>query len=82
MLQLRWTGLDNPFQVTANAFGREIRAELAATSGYPDMSVYVSYAYGDETLQQKFGDNLPRLQQLKKQWDPKNKFGYCNPLSS
>ncbi|KAI1752889.1 FAD-binding domain-containing protein [Xylaria castorea] len=83
MLQLRWTGLDNPFQKTANAFGREIRADLAATSGYPDLSVYVSYAYGDETLEQKFGrDKLPRLLKLKEQWDPKNRFGYCQPLVS
>ncbi|KAI0437928.1 FAD-binding domain-containing protein [Xylaria telfairii] len=83
MLQLRWTGLDNTFQDTANAFGREIRADIAATSGYPDLSVYVSYAYGDETLEQKFGrDKLPRLLKIKEEWDPKNKFAYCNPLVS
>ncbi|KAI1169934.1 FAD-binding domain-containing protein [Nemania sp. FL0916] len=82
MLQLRWTGLDNPFQETANAFGREIRAELAATSGYSDLSVYVSYAYGDETLEQKYGrDKLQRLLKLKEHWDPKNRFRYCQPLN-
>ncbi|RWA14898.1 hypothetical protein EKO27_g140 [Xylaria grammica] len=81
MLQLRWTGLDNPFGDTANAFAKELRADFVATSGYPELSVYVSYAYGDETLEQKFGrDKLPRLLELKKKWDPENIFGYCNPL--
>ncbi|KAI1103537.1 FAD-binding domain-containing protein [Jackrogersella minutella] len=81
MLQFRWTGLDNPFQETANAFAREVRADLAATSGYSDLTTYVSYAYGDESLEQKFGrDKLPRLFKLKEKWDPENKFGYCNPL--
>ncbi|KAI0972366.1 FAD-binding domain-containing protein [Xylaria arbuscula] len=83
MLQLRWTGLDNPFGETANAFAKELRADLVATSGYPELSAYVSYAYGDETLEQKFGrDKLPRLMELKKKWDPQNVFGYCNPLIS
>lgn len=81
MLQFRWTGLDNPFAETANAFAREIRADLAATSGYSGLTTYVSYAYGDESLEQKFGrDKLPRLLKLKEKWDPENRFGYCNPL--
>ncbi|KAI3322460.1 FAD-binding domain-containing protein [Xylariaceae sp. AK1471] len=81
VLQLRWTGLDNPFSETANAFAKELRADLVATPGYPELSAYVSYAYGDETLEQKFGrDKLPRLVKLKKKWDPENVFGYCNPL--
>ncbi|KAI0894256.1 FAD-binding domain-containing protein [Annulohypoxylon nitens] len=81
MLQFRWTGLDNPFEETANAFAREIRADLAATSGYSGLTTYVSYAYGDESLEQKFGrDKLPRLLKLKEKWDPENRFGYCNPL--
>ncbi|KAI1120067.1 FAD-binding domain-containing protein [Nemania abortiva] len=81
MLQMRWKGLDNQFGETANAFAKELRADLFATSGYPDLSVYVSYAYGDETPEQKFGQHkLPRLIELKKKWDPDNVFGYCNPL--
>ncbi|KAI1810883.1 FAD-binding domain-containing protein [Poronia punctata] len=83
MLQMRWTGLDNPFGKTANEFAVELRDDIVATSGYPDLSAYVSYAYGDETPEQKFGkDKLPRLLQLKKKWDPKNVFRYCNPLPS
>lgn len=81
MLQLRWTGLNNPFGNTANTFALELRDDLVATSGYPGLAAYVSYAWGDETAEQKFGrDKLPRLVQLKKKWDPDNVFGYCNPL--
>ncbi|KAI0802112.1 FAD-binding domain-containing protein [Xylaria sp. FL0064] len=81
MLQLRWTGLDNPFGNMANAFAKELRADLVDTSGYSELSAYVSYAYGDETLDQKFGrDKLSRLMELKREWDPRNVFGYCNPL--
>ncbi|CAJ2509325.1 Uu.00g143510.m01.CDS01 [Anthostomella pinea] len=83
MIQMRWTGLDNPFGETANAFAKKLRADLVATSGYTDLSVYVSYAHGDETAEQKFGrEKLPRLVTLKKEWDPENVFGYCNPLPS
>ncbi|KAI1275691.1 FAD-binding domain-containing protein [Xylaria sp. FL0933] len=81
MLQLRWTGLDDPFGNIANAFAKELRADLVDTSGYSELSAYVSYAFGDETLEQKFGrDKLSRLIQLKREWDPRNVFGYCNPL--
>ncbi|KAI0409686.1 FAD-binding domain-containing protein [Xylaria palmicola] len=81
MLQLRRTNLDNPFGASVNDFAKELRADLVASSGYPELSAYVSYTYGDETLEQKFGrDKLPRLIELKKKWDPENVFGYCNPL--
>ncbi|KAI0160701.1 FAD-binding domain-containing protein [Xylariaceae sp. FL1272] len=81
MLQFRWTDTDPESEKTAHAVAEEIRADLLATSGYPDLSAYVSYAFGDETLEQKYGqDKLPRLLELKKQWDPDNRFAYCNPL--
>ena len=61
--------------------GRELRASWAATSGYPDLSVYVNYAHGDETLPQRYGRaKLPRLTALKKTWDPDNVFAYHNAL--
>ncbi|KAI1365579.1 FAD-binding domain-containing protein [Xylaria arbuscula] len=75
MLQFRWAGVDNQFANTANEVAKELRADLAATSGYPGLSAYVSYAFGDETLEEMYGqDKLPRLLKLKEQWDPDNRF--------
>lgn len=57
--------------------GPQIRANLCKAGGYPDVSVYVSYSQGDETLEQVYGRrNLPRLVALKKAWDPSNVFDY------
>ncbi|KAI0102717.1 hypothetical protein GGR51DRAFT_526744 [Nemania sp. FL0031] len=65
----------------ADDMGREIQEDFVATSGYPDLSVYVNYAHGDESLEQIYGARkLPRLSALKKQWDPDNVFAYNNPL--
>lgn len=81
LLQFSWTGGRNgPASGPADAKARELRSDLAATSGYPDLSVYVNYAHGDETVQTVFGQNLPRLRKLKKQYDPDNMFGYNNPI--
>lgn len=61
--------------------GRQLRSEFAATSGYPDLAVYVNSAHGDETLEQKYGARkLPRLAALKKTWDPDRVFRYNNAL--
>ncbi|KAI0849726.1 hypothetical protein F5Y00DRAFT_268817 [Daldinia vernicosa] len=61
--------------------GRQIRSDFAATSGYPDLAVYVNYAHGDESLEQIYGrSQLPRLAVLKKTWDPDNVFGFNNAL--
>lgn len=63
------------------ALAKELRTSFADTSGYPDLAVYVSYAHGDETLEQRYGaDKLPRLAALKKKWDPSNVFAYNNAL--
>lgn len=65
----------------SNELGRELRADFSQTSGYPDLSVYVSYAHSDETIEQIYGrDKLPRLVALKKKWDPLNAFAYNNSL--
>ncbi|ROV98478.1 hypothetical protein VPNG_08539 [Cytospora leucostoma] len=58
----------------------QIRSALAATSGYDGLAVYVSYAHGDETLEQYYGDNLQRLIELKSQWDPDSVFRFYHPL--
>ncbi|KAI0116553.1 hypothetical protein GGR51DRAFT_546059 [Nemania sp. FL0031] len=65
----------------AEELAREIRSDFAATSGYPELAVYVSYAHGDESLEQIYGSTkLPRLTALKKEWDPSNVFGFNNPI--
>lgn len=81
MIQVRWPGLGHPFEDVANNLGRKLRDELAAASGYPGLSVYVNYAWGDETLEQIYGkDKLQRLVVLKKKWDPDNVFAYANGI--
>lgn len=81
MLQMRWPGLTNPFGETANSFAKELGDELAATSGYGDLSVYVNYAWGDEILEQIYcKDKLERLVSLKQKWDPTNVFGFSNGI--
>jgi hypothetical protein len=38
----------------------ELCGDFIVTSGHPELSAYVSYTYGDETVEQKFGrDNSP-----------------------
>lgn len=59
---------------------REIREECVATSGYDQLSVYSSVAHGDETPEQLWGHNVPRLVELKKKWDPSNAFAFMHPL--
>lgn len=61
---------------------RAVRAAYVATSGYDDLAVYVSYGHGDETLGQMFGNNVLRLQRLKKRWDPDNVFRFYHDLAS
>ncbi|KAF5544156.1 hypothetical protein FPHYL_11092 [Fusarium phyllophilum] len=66
---------------TAYMFGEEIRRDVAATSGYPEITTFVNYAHGDETLEQIYGkDKLARLVGLKKIWDPKEVFSFNNGL--
>ncbi|OTB10571.1 hypothetical protein K445DRAFT_69978 [Daldinia sp. EC12] len=63
------------------ALGLELRDDLVATSGYPDITVFVNYAHGDEKLEQIYGkDKLPRLAKLKKTWDPNHLFSFNNKL--
>ena len=59
---------------------QEIRGDYVATSGYDNLSVYVNYGHGDETPEEVFGPALPRLQTLKKQWDPDNVFRFWHAI--
>jgi hypothetical protein len=81
MIQIKFPSGGNSVEQAGNDFARDLVSEFVATSGFPDLSVYVSYAYVDETLKQIYGrEKLPRLAALKKQWDPDNIFGFNNAL--
>ncbi|RYP36919.1 hypothetical protein DL767_003167 [Monosporascus sp. MG133] len=63
------------------SMSRGIRSRFQATSGYSTPHVYVNYNFGDEGPAAKYGpSNLPRLRELKAEWDPENFFGTPNPL--
>lgn len=71
----------DPAAEAGNSLARTLRDSWAATTGYPELSVYVNYARGDEKLRQRYGSRkLPRLAALKKKWDPRNVFAYNNVL--
>ncbi|KAJ2997448.1 hypothetical protein NUW58_g649 [Xylaria curta] len=80
MFLMSWPELGNEVEQPANDLARAMREDFVATSGYPNLSVYVSYAHGDEKLEQIYGDSLPRLVALKKKWDPKNIFRFNSGL--
>jgi hypothetical protein len=62
-------------------FSKKLRSQLVATSGFDSLQTYVNYAHGDEGPEVWYGkDNLPKLVQLKRQWDPEGKFGPGNPI--
>ncbi|KAL9130224.1 MAG: hypothetical protein Q9175_007076 [Cornicularia normoerica] len=71
----------DPAAMAGTQLGSELRDSWASTSGYPELSVYINYARGDEQLPQRYGaDKLPRLAGLKRKWDPDNVFAYNNAL--
>lgn len=79
MFQMSWS--DESVAESSNALARELRQEFAQSSGYSGLAAYVSYAHGDETLEEIYGrDKLKRLTALKRKWDPRNVFGYNNAL--
>ena len=82
MLHFRWDEETGSSAAGPSAqLGRQIRSELAAASGYGNLTVYVNYAQGDETLEQIYGaQKLPRLAGLKAKYDPDNIFTFNNPL--
>jgi hypothetical protein len=49
--------------------------------GFENHHSYVNEAYGDEGPEVWYGAwNLPRLVELKQQWDPENQFGPGMPI--
>lgn len=79
MFQMAWT--EASVEEQANTLARELRDDFVATSGYDGLAAYVSYAHGDESLAEMYGERkLERLAGLKSSWDPDNVFGFNNAL--
>ena len=41
---------------------------------------YINFAYGDEPLEEIYGESLPRLRELKREWDPEGAFNQWFPI--
>ncbi|KAI1170035.1 hypothetical protein F4777DRAFT_592257 [Nemania sp. FL0916] len=81
IINFTWLEKNQTSATAVQKLARKIRQGFVDTSGYPGLSVYVNYAYGDESLDQIYGkENLPRLVRLKKTWDPNGIFRFSNQL--
>lgn len=68
----------------AKAAGERQRQILLQGTGSSEMSAYVNYAFGDETLEQMYGYEQwrqQRLLQLKDKYDPQGKFSFYAPIA-
>ena len=71
----------SPAGAYANKLAVDLRSEFAATGGFGQPEIYVSYAHGDEDPKYTFGaSKLPRLVKLKNLWDPKDVFSHDKPI--
>lgn len=62
--------------------GKKMRDAVVHGSG-GKLHAYVNYAHGDEGLQAMYGYEewrVKRLRELKKAWDPLNRFGWYAPI--
>lgn len=64
-----------------DAFGKQWRLAFQDTSGFNPPQLYVNYGHGDESNDMLYSPmNLPRLQALKRLWDPENVFRFYHDL--
>lgn len=72
---------DTALENTVNTFAQNARAKFSAKSGFSDDRVYVSYGHGDEAAEVLYSaQNLPRLRELRRKWDPSGQFGFNVPF--
>ncbi|KAF2755677.1 FAD binding domain-containing protein [Pseudovirgaria hyperparasitica] len=71
---------DEALDAQAEAFGKRVRQILRENDGYEMPKVYSNFAHGDESNEIVYSTNLPRLRELKKQFDPQNRFGHWFPI--
>jgi FAD/FMN-containing dehydrogenase len=67
----------------AEGFGSGVREMLLKGSGEDQLHAYVNYAHGDESLEEVYGHQawrLEKLRQVKRQYDPENRFGFYSPI--
>lgn len=81
---ISWNGTAAVGQADAEAYGEQIRQAFFA--GLPkgaNKHTYVNYAVGTEKFNQMYGYDtakVKKLKALKKAYDPKNRFGFYNPV--
>lgn len=76
-------GLQNQTVLDAgDQLGAALRASWIEQGGYREYggACYINYAHGDESLRTIYGENLPRLLELKQKWDPSDVFAFKNNL--
>ncbi|KAK8024486.1 FAD-dependent oxidase [Apiospora rasikravindrae] len=71
---------DSKIDKQINQFASDARSAFAASSGFDELEMYVTYAHGDEGPQAWYREKLQQLVQLKKKWDPKGLFSFMNPV--
>ena len=74
---------DQKLDVEAIHYGKQMRDVIAMASGQK-LNAYVNYAVGNESLEEMYGHErwrLEKLRRLKREYDPKGRFGFYNPIS-
>ena len=72
----------DPAAVAARAWGTGAKDACGAASGYGERKTFATYADGSERAEQVFGVNLGRLREVKKRWDPENRFRWAGNLGA
>ncbi|TVY33309.1 FAD-linked oxidoreductase [Lachnellula subtilissima] len=72
---------DASLDPVAEAFGIKIRELWRSTDGLKENSTYINFAFGDEPLETVYGDNVGKLQDLKRKYDPRGRFNQWFPLT-
>jgi len=77
---MSFSGFTTDSQISAiAAFAKARRAAFAKLNGAKGLQVYVNYAHGDEGRDAWYtAGKLPKLEQLKKTWDPHSLFNFTN----
>jgi hypothetical protein len=70
----------DPAAVAARKWASDARQSCGKASGYGERKTFATYADGSETPEQIFGSNLERLREVKRKWDPENKFRWAGRL--
>jgi hypothetical protein len=76
--------VDKKVDAEAFRYGKQISDAIAQAAG-EKLYAYMNYVSGyDESLEEKYGHEawrLERLRRLKKEYDPKGRFNFYNPIS-